>query len=71
MNPNATQAHWPIIDNVIAPLAEWWRHHSTVRENLADLAALGAEETARLAQDVGMAPAELRELARHCADEAG
>jgi len=70
MNPNTTQAHWPIIDNVIAPLAQWWRHHSSVRENLTDLAAFSPGETARLAQDIGIAPGELRELARHCADAA-
>jgi hypothetical protein len=71
MNPNTTQAHWPVIDNVVAPLAEWWRRHAVMRENLADLDALGPEETGRMAQDVGIAPGELRELARHDSDAAG
>jgi hypothetical protein len=70
MNPNATQTHWPVIDNVIAPLGEWWRHHAVVRENLADLAAFGPEETARMAQDVGLAPGDLHELAKHSSDAA-
>jgi hypothetical protein len=70
MNPKATQAHWPVIDNVIAPLAEWWRRSVTTRENLADLDAFSPAEMARMAQDVGLAPSELRELARHCSDAA-
>jgi hypothetical protein len=70
MSPNPTQAHWPVIDNVIAPLAEWWRRHSITRENLTDLEALGPQETARLARDVGLEPGDLRELARHYTDAA-
>jgi hypothetical protein len=65
MPPNATQAHWPVIDNMITPLAEWWRRHAIIKENLADLEALGPEETALMAQDVGLAPGDLRQLARH------
>jgi len=61
---------WPIIDNVIAPIAEWWRRHATIQENLADLGAFGPAEMARMAQDVGIAPSDLRELARHCSDAA-
>jgi hypothetical protein len=70
MHPNATQAHWPVIDNVIAPLAEWWRRHATLRENLADFDAFSPSEMARMAQDVGLAPSDLRQLARHCSDAA-
>ena len=70
MHPNATQAHWPVIDNVIAPLAEWWRRHAILRENLADLDAFSPAEMARMAQDVGLAPSDLRQLARHCSDAA-
>lgn len=61
---------WLIIDNVIAPIAEWWRRHATIQENLADLGAFGPAEMARMAQDVGIAPSDLRELARHCSDAA-
>jgi hypothetical protein len=70
MHPKPTQASWPVIDNVISPLAEWWRHHAILRENAAELDAFGPEETARLAQDVGVAPGDLRELARHYTDAA-
>lgn len=70
MHPNATQAHWPVIDNVIAPLAEWWRRHAVLRENLADFDAFSPGEMARMAQDVGLAPSDLRQLARHCSDAA-
>jgi hypothetical protein len=70
MNSNAIQAHWPVIDNVIAPLAQWWRQQSFIRENLADLAAFGPEETARMAQDVGLAPGDLHALAHHAPDAA-
>jgi hypothetical protein len=70
MYPNATQARWPAIDNVIAPLADWWRRQATVRENLRDLAALSPEEMTHLAQDVGVTPTALHELARHAPDAA-
>ena len=61
---------WPIIDNVVAPLAEWWRRHATVRENLSDLEAFGPAEMARMAQDIGISASDLRELARHSSDAA-
>ena len=48
----------------------WWRRSATMRENLADLDAFGPGEMARMAQDVGLAPSDLRELARHCSDAA-
>ena len=70
MHPKATQAHWPVIDNVIAPLAAWWRRNAMTRENLADLEAFSPAEMARMAQDVGLSPGELRDLARHCSDAA-
>lgn len=70
MHPKATQANWPVVDNVIAPLADWWRRNAATRENLADLDAFSPGEMARMAQDVGLAPADLRELARHCSDAA-
>jgi hypothetical protein len=70
MRPNVTQARWPVIDSVLAPLTDWWRHQATVRENLADLAGFRPEETARMAQDVGLAPTELQELACHGSDAA-
>jgi len=61
---------WPVIDNVVAPLADWWRRHATIRENLDDLEAFGPAEMARMAQDVGIPASDLRELARHCSDAA-
>ena len=71
MQPKPLEAQsWPIIDNVVAPLAEWWRRHATIRENLDDLEAFGPAEMARMAQDVGIPASDLRELARHCSDAA-
>jgi len=70
MRPNVTQARWPIVGNIIAPLTDWWRHQAVVRENRADLAGFRPEETARMAQDVGLAPADLQELVKHGSDAA-
>jgi hypothetical protein len=70
MHSKATQAQWPVIDNVIAPLAAWWRRRSIINENLADLDALNPTEMAHMAQDLGIAPGELRALARHSTDAA-
>jgi hypothetical protein len=65
-----TAESWPFIQNVVAPLADWWRRHASVQRNLASLDAFSQEEMARIAQDVGVAPAELRSLATHCSDAA-
>jgi len=65
-----TAEEWPIITNIIAPLAEWWRKRATMRQNLTDLDALGADDMARMAQDVGITASELRALATHCSDAA-
>jgi hypothetical protein len=61
---------WPIIDNVVAPLADWWRRHAETRENVAELEGFDAGEMARMAQDIGIPASDLRELARHCTDAA-
>jgi hypothetical protein len=66
----AQDQHWPIIDNVISPLADWWRRHASVQSDLASLNELGPDEMSRLAQDVGVSAAELRKLATHCSDAA-
>jgi hypothetical protein len=68
--PETRPAPWPIVDHVIAPLAEWWRRRAAVRENLDDLDAFGAAEFARMAHDVGLAASDLRSLAAHCTDAA-
>jgi hypothetical protein len=65
-----TPDEWPIIRNVIAPLADWWRRRAIVRQNLADLDAFDAEDMARMAQDVGLTTSDLRALASHCSDAA-
>jgi hypothetical protein len=69
-NAEKTAQAWPIIDNVIGPLADWWRRHASVQRNLASLQAFGPEEMARMAQDVGVTPADLRSLASHASDAA-
>jgi hypothetical protein len=61
---------WPVIVNVMAPLAAWWRRRTAIRETMSDLDAFGPAEMARMAQDVGIPPSDLRELARHCSDAA-
>ncbi len=71
MQPKPREAHdWPIIDNVIAPLAEWWRSRSMVHQNLESLGAFSPEEMARIAQDIGLSSTELRSLASYCSDAA-
>lgn len=67
---NPANVHWPLMDDVIAPLAEWWRRQAAVRHNVDEFASFAPGEMARMAQDVGVAPSELRELARHCSDAA-
>jgi hypothetical protein len=62
--------HWPVIDNVIAPLAKWWRRRSIINENLADLDALSPTEMASMARDLGIAPGDLRTLACYSTDAA-
>ena len=62
--------NWPFLDNVIGPIADWWRKHAEVRDNQANLSALGPDELARVAQDVGIPASDLRKLAQHCADAA-
>lgn len=59
MQPKTAETlNWPIIDNVIGPLADWWRRHASVRENLRSLDAFDPEEMARVAKDVGVSPAD-------------
>ena len=62
--------NWPFLDNVIGPIADWWRKHAEVRDNQSSFDALGADELARVAQDVGIPASDLRKLAQHCADAA-
>jgi hypothetical protein len=61
---------WPIIANVIVPIADWWRRHAAIRDNLESLNSIGADEMARVAHDVGLSPGDLRALATHCSDAA-
>ena len=71
MQPKQTESqNWPFLDNVMGPLADWWRKHAEVRDNQANLDALGPEELARVAQDVGIPASDLRKLAQHCSDAA-
>jgi hypothetical protein len=71
MQPKQTESqNWPFLDNVIEPIADWWRKHAEVRDNQANLDALGPDELARVAQDVGIPASDLRKLAQHCSDAA-
>jgi hypothetical protein len=69
MHPQ-TPEEWPIIRNVIGPLADWWRRHAIVRQNRADLEAFHAEDLVRMAQDVGLTSSDLSALASHYGDAA-
>lgn len=60
----------PVIPNIIAPLAEWWRRHAIARQNLAGLDAFNSDDMALMAHDVGLSAADLRALATHCSDAA-
>src|SRR5689334_1775159 len=66
----AETTHWPFIDNVIGPLADWWRRHASTRDNVRNLDGFDPEEMARVARDVGVSPSDLRTLASHCTDAA-
>lgn len=61
---------WPFIAHVLGPLADWWRRQAVVRDNMTELNAFGPDEMARVAQDVGISPSDLRNLASHCTDAA-
>lgn len=61
---------WPFLEHVIVPMAEWWRKHAAVQENLDGLDSMGPDELARIAQDIGISSSDLRALARHCSDAA-
>jgi hypothetical protein len=66
----AERFDWPVIVNVIAPLAAWWRRRSMAHENLESLSAFSPAEMDRIAQDVGLSSSELWTLAAHSPDEA-
>ena len=71
MQAKQTEAQdWPFLDHVIGPIADWWRKHAEVRDNQVSLDAMGPEELARVATDVGIPASDLRALARHCSDAA-
>ena len=61
---------WPFIQNVVVPLADWWRRRASVQRNLASLDAFSAEEMARMAQDVGITMCDLRSIVTHPSDAA-
>jgi hypothetical protein len=70
LQKTAEAGDWPVIANIIVPIAEWWRRRAAVRNNLASLNAFDAEDMARMARDVGVSASELRALAGHCSDAA-
>ena len=71
MEPDASEAHdRSKIHDLIAPLAAWWRRQRLNQAPFDNFAALGSEEVARIAQDVGLSSSELRSLSGYCADAA-
>jgi len=68
---SAETVRWPFLENVIVPLADWWRKHLATRQTAESLDAMGPDEFARMAQDIGISASDLRALARHCTDAAG
>jgi len=56
--------------NLLNAASRWWRNWSTTRSNLAALDCCGAEETGRIAHDVGVSVPQLRALAGKWPDAA-
>jgi hypothetical protein len=56
--------------NPFNAVAEWWRNWKMTRRNVAALACCGAEETGRIAHDVGVSVPQLRALAGKWPDSA-
>jgi hypothetical protein len=56
--------------NVLNFVADWWRNWMSSRAAIHDLSCCGEDETAHIARDVGIAPAELRTLAGKWPDRA-
>lgn len=53
-------------------LSEWWQSWTGFNPTYSDLSCCAQEEVDRIAHDIGVSPAELRELARlgpHAADQ--
>jgi hypothetical protein len=51
-------------------VARWWRNWTTARANVANLDYCGAEQTERIARDLGVSTPELRALAGKWPDSA-
>jgi hypothetical protein len=51
-------------------VAQWWRNWTAARANVASLHCCGADETARMAHDLGVTTPELRALAGKWPDSA-
>src|SRR5262245_30406306 len=56
--------------NPLSVMAQWWRDWMAMRSNLAALACCGAEETGRIAHDLGVSVPQLRALAGKWPDSA-
>ena len=56
--------------NPLSVMADWWRGWKATRGNLAALAYCGAEETGRIAYDIGVSVPQLRALAGKWPDAA-
>jgi hypothetical protein len=56
--------------NPLNVVSEWWRNWRATRSNLTTLACCGAEETGRIAHDVGVSASQLRALAGKWPDSA-
>src|SRR5262245_20549248 len=56
--------------NPLNAVAQWWRNWRTTRSTLMALDCCGAEETGRIAHDVGVSVPQLRALAGRWPDSA-
>jgi hypothetical protein len=61
---------WPFIENVVVPIADWWRKRAAIRENLDKLGSFAPDELARMAKDVGIPRSDLPALVTHGSDAA-
>jgi hypothetical protein len=56
--------------NPLNAVAEWWHNWKAARANVASFACCGAEETGRIAHDIGVSVPQLRALAGKWPDSA-
>jgi hypothetical protein len=57
------QPHYPVIEPILATIADWINKYRRAAQARAELDQVGAEEVARIAHDLNVSPNELQGLA--------